>query len=152
MPFYPSSSDGGFAVTDFFNIDSKYGSWSDLKKISNDYKIMSDIVLNHASAQSKWFHNFLNNKGEGKDFFLQYNKDIDIKNVTRARSHKLIQKYDTDYCQKKFRKKQLNICKKLDLVPSDCVIFGLGNKKKYKDYTNSWSISSKCSNINKWIF
>ncbi len=47
---------------------------------------------------------------------------------------KLIQKYDTDYCQKKFRKKQLNICKKLDLVPSDCVIFGLGNKKKYKDY------------------
>ncbi len=95
LPFYPSSSDGGFAVTDFFNIDSKYGSWSDLKKISNDYKIMSDIVLNHASAQSKWFHNFLNNKGEGKDFFLQYNKDIDIKNVTRARSHKLIQKYDT---------------------------------------------------------
>ncbi|GIS23524.1 MAG: hypothetical protein CM15mP124_0040 [Alphaproteobacteria bacterium] len=56
---------------------------------------MSDIVLNHASSQSKWFHNFLNNKGEGKDFFLQYNKDIDIKNVTRARSHKLIQKYDT---------------------------------------------------------
>ena len=47
---------------------------------------------------------------------------------------KLIKKYDTDYCQKKFRKKQLNICKKLDLTPSDCVIFGLGNKKSYKNF------------------
>ncbi len=32
LPYYPSSSDGGFAVTDFFKVDSKYGNWSDLKK------------------------------------------------------------------------------------------------------------------------
>ena len=30
LPFYPSSSDGGFAVTDFFKIDSKHGNWNDL--------------------------------------------------------------------------------------------------------------------------
>ena len=96
LPYYPSSSDGGFAVTDFFKVDSKYGNWSDLKKISKSYKIMSDVVLNHASSQSIWFKNFLKGKGKGKDYFLYYDKDINTKNVTRARSHKLIQKFDTN--------------------------------------------------------
>ena len=70
LPYYPSSSDGGFAVTDFFKVDSKYGNWSDLKKISKSYKIMSDVVLNHASSKSIWFKNFLKGKGKGKDYFL----------------------------------------------------------------------------------
>ena len=95
LPYYPSSSDGGFAVTDFFKVDSKYGNWSDLKKISKSYKIMSDIVLNHASSKSIWFKNFLNGKGKGKDYFLCFDKNINTKNVTRARSHKLIQKFNT---------------------------------------------------------
>ncbi len=94
LPYYPSSSDGGFAVTDFFKVDRKYGNWSDLKKISKSYTIMSDIVLNHASSKSVWFKNFLKGKGKGKDFFLYYDKDVNTKNVTRARSHKLIQKFD----------------------------------------------------------
>ena len=92
LPFYPSSSDGGFAVTDFFKTDSKHGNWNDLKKISKNFQIMADVVLNHASSQSKWFENFINNSGVGKDFFLSFDKDINTKNVIRARSHKLIQK------------------------------------------------------------
>ena len=95
LPYYPSSSDGGFAVTNFFRIDDRHGNWSDLKKISKNFKIMSDVVLNHASSESKWFKNFLKNKGEGKDFFLSSNKEINTKNVIRARSHKLIQKFST---------------------------------------------------------
>ena len=95
LPYYPSSSDGGFAVTNFFRIDGRHGNWSDLKKISKNFKIMSDVVLNHASSESKWFKNFLKNKGEGKDFFLSSNKEINTKNVIRARSHKLIQKFST---------------------------------------------------------
>ena len=38
--------------------------------MSADYKIMVDVVLNHGSRKSKWFKNFLNNKGEGKNFYL----------------------------------------------------------------------------------
>ena len=95
LPFYPSSSDGGFAVTDFFKVDSKHGNWSDLKKISKNFRIMSDVILNHASSKSKWFNNFLKNNGVGKDFFLSLDKDINTKNVIRARSHKLIQKFST---------------------------------------------------------
>ena len=95
LPFYPSSSDDGFAVIDFFKTDKKHGSWNDLKKISENYNIMTDIILNHASSESKWFKNFLKNKGEGKDFFLSLDKDINTKNVIRARSHKLIQRFST---------------------------------------------------------
>ena len=47
---------------------------------------------------------------------------------------KLISKYSSDFCQKKFRKKQLQICKKLDLNPSDCVIFGLGSEPRYRSF------------------
>ena len=47
---------------------------------------------------------------------------------------KLISNYSSDFCQKKFRKKQLQICKKLDLNPSNCVIFGLGSDPKYKSF------------------
>ena len=31
LPFYPSSSDSGFAVKDHYKIDSKFGNWSNIK-------------------------------------------------------------------------------------------------------------------------
>ncbi|MBV69389.1 MAG: alpha-amylase [Pelagibacterales bacterium] len=96
LPFFPSSSDGGFSVIDFFLVDKKHGSWNDIKKMSADYKIMVDVVLNHGSKKSKWFKNFLNNKGEGKNFYLNFDKNINVSNVVRARSHKLLQKVSTE--------------------------------------------------------
>ena len=79
LPYYPSSSDGGFAVTDFFKVDSKYGNWSDLKKISKSYKIMSDVVLNHASSKSIWFKNFLKIKEKEKIIFYTMIKILILK-------------------------------------------------------------------------
>ena len=57
---------------------------------------MVDVVLNHGSRKSKWFKNFLNNKGEGKNFYLNFDKNINVSNVVRARSHKLLQKVSTE--------------------------------------------------------
>ena len=34
LPFYPSSSDSGFAVKDHYKIDSRLGNWSDITKFS----------------------------------------------------------------------------------------------------------------------
>ena len=34
LPFYPSSSDSGFAVKDHYKIDTKLGNWSDISKFS----------------------------------------------------------------------------------------------------------------------
>ena len=58
LPFYPSSSDSGFAVKDHYKIDKRIGNWSNIKKISKSNNIMADIVINHSSARGLWFKNF----------------------------------------------------------------------------------------------
>jgi len=73
LPFYPSSSDSGFAVKDHYKIDSKLGSWADINKFSKKNNIMADIVINHASSKGLWFKNFLKDKSPGKDYFLKVN-------------------------------------------------------------------------------
>ena len=70
LPFYPSSSDSGFAVKDHYKIENKLGNWSDIKKISKSNDIMADVVINHSSARGLWFRNFLKNKKPGKDYFF----------------------------------------------------------------------------------
>ena len=59
LPFYPSSSDSGFAVKDHYQVDKKLGDWSDIYKLSKSINIMADIVINHASSKGLWFKNFL---------------------------------------------------------------------------------------------
>ena len=51
LPFYPSSSDSGFAVKDHYKIDGKLGKWSDIKNFSKKTDVMADIVINHSSAR-----------------------------------------------------------------------------------------------------
>ncbi|UCD65603.1 MAG: sugar phosphorylase, partial [Deltaproteobacteria bacterium] len=60
LPFFPYSSDRGFSVTDFKSVDPNLGSWSDIDAIGEDYQLMFDGVLNHASAESPEFQEFLN--------------------------------------------------------------------------------------------
>ena len=62
LPFYPSSSDSGFAVKDHYKIEKRIGNWSDIKKISKANHVMADIVINHSSARGLWFKNFLKKK------------------------------------------------------------------------------------------
>jgi amylosucrase len=52
-------SDGGYAVSDFREIDSRVGSLQDLKELSNemherDILLVLDVVLNHTSDQHQW--------------------------------------------------------------------------------------------------
>ena len=58
LPFYPSSSDSGFAVKDHYKIENRLGNWSDIKKISKSNNIMADMGINHSSARGLWFKNF----------------------------------------------------------------------------------------------
>ena len=56
--FFPFSSDDGFAVIDYKKIKTEHGKWKDLKKITNSFKIMTDLVINHCSSKNKLFKNF----------------------------------------------------------------------------------------------
>ena len=90
LPFYPSSSDSGFAVKDHYKIDNKFGNWSNIKNFSSKAHIMADMVINHASARGLWFKNFLKEKNPGKDYFLLVNSKFNTSKVVRPRDHKLL--------------------------------------------------------------
>ena len=92
LPFYPSSSDSGFAVKDHYQVDKKLGDWSDISRLSKTTTIMADVVINHASSKGLWFKNFLTNKSPGKDYFLTVNKKFDISKVVRPRENRLLKK------------------------------------------------------------
>ena len=65
MPVFQSpqgESDGGYAVSDFRNVDSRFGTMEDLislqqKMSENNMFLMLDIVLNHTSHRHQWAEN-----------------------------------------------------------------------------------------------
>ncbi len=113
LPFYPSSSDSGFAVKDHYKIEKRIGNWSDLKTISKYNNIMADIVINHSSARGLWFKNFLKRKKPGRDYFLTVNSKFNTSKVVRPRDHKLLKKikiFDkSDYLWRTFSPDQIDL-------------------------------------------
>lgn len=90
LPFFPFSSDDGFSVIDFHQVNPILGGWDDIEDIANHFKLMADLVINHCSAKSNWFKDFVEQTGEGKDFFYTTNPDTDLSLVTRPRTNPLL--------------------------------------------------------------
>ncbi|MFC0877068.1 sugar phosphorylase [Saccharicrinis sp. FJH2] len=95
LPFFPYSSDDGFAVKDFYKVNPELGDWSDIQKISNDFRLMADLVVNHASSQSDWFRQFLMGEAPGKDYFFVPEEDFNSRLVVRPRSTPLVTNYQS---------------------------------------------------------
>lgn len=76
LPFFPSSADRGFAPTRYDKVDEAFGDFSDIESIGKDYYLMFDFMVNHISASSEYFQDFLQKKesSEYKDFFIRYSK------------------------------------------------------------------------------
>lgn len=74
LPFFPSSADRGFAPEDYTKVDEKFGTWDDIDSLSEDYYLMFDYMINHISAHSSYYKDFLANKNESeyKDLFIRY--------------------------------------------------------------------------------
>lgn len=95
LPFFPFSSDDGFAVKDYRSVNPVLGEWKHINDIACDYKLMADCVVNHCSSQSHWFKHFIANKGEGKDFFFTAFPEDDISKVVRPRTNALLRPVQT---------------------------------------------------------
>lgn len=89
LPFFPFSSDDGFSVIDFYRVDSRLGGWDDVVRISENFDLMTDLVLNHVSRRSLWFQDFVEAQGRRKDYFIELDPEQDVSMVTRPRTHKL---------------------------------------------------------------
>jgi sucrose phosphorylase len=100
LPFFPYSSDRGFAVMDFEQVDPQLGTWEDILALKQDFKLMFDGVLNHVSSKSRWFQEFLNQNPEYIDFFTVFSTRSQIspdhlKLIIRPRTSDLLSEFNT---------------------------------------------------------
>lgn len=96
LPFYPYSSDDGFSVIDYSTVNQSLGDWKDINRLSEDYGLMFDLVINHCSARSRWFQNFVKGSGTGSDFFFTAHLEDDLSKVVRPRTSPLLRETKTN--------------------------------------------------------
>ncbi len=72
LPPFPSSGDRGFAPLTYSEIDPQFGTWRDIRRISGKSPVMLDLMVNHISARSHFFQDFLELGGKSKyaDLFI----------------------------------------------------------------------------------
>lgn len=100
LPFFPSSSDGGFAVVDYTAVEPSLGTWSDIESLADGGKrrssgLMVDLIINHGSSESEWFRQFLANETPGRDYYKTIPPGTDLSGVVRPRTSDLAQKFET---------------------------------------------------------
>lgn len=95
LPFFPFSSDDGFSVIDFKQVNPDLGTWKEIQAIAKENRLMADLVINHASAKGEWFKNYLKGEGEGYNFFIEESPETDLTKVVRPRSLPLLTKVNT---------------------------------------------------------
>lgn len=100
LPFFPYSSDRGFSVMDFEEVDPNLGNWDDILNLKNDFYLMFDGVFNHVSSQSRWFQEFLNQNPDYKDFFTVFSTKEKIsadhlKLIVRPRTSDVLTSFST---------------------------------------------------------
>lgn len=95
LPFYPSSSDDGFAVKDYFAVDPALGAWEDVARLGRSFDLMFDAVFNHLSAQGDWFQRFQRDEPPFRDFFVTVEGNPDLSQVVRPRALPLLTEFPT---------------------------------------------------------
>lgn len=100
LPFYPYSSDRGFSVVNYQEVDPKLGTWDDIARLGNSMRLMFDGVVNHVSAQSRWFQEFLNSNPAYENFFISFSTKEEIspdhlRLILRPRTSNLLTPFHT---------------------------------------------------------
>lgn len=95
LPFCPFTSDDGFSVLDYSTVNPSLGEWTDIEDIAGDYSLMADLVINHCSARSLWFENFIKDHEPGRDYFVTASPEDDLSRVIRPRANDLLREVKT---------------------------------------------------------
>ena len=95
LPFFPFTSDDGFAVTDYRAVNGQLGDWEDIARIGDEFRLMSDLVLNHVSSLSGWFTEYLQGHEPYDRFFVEAQPTDDLSDVVRPRTSPLLRAVET---------------------------------------------------------
>jgi len=100
LPFYPWTSDDGFSVVDYHQIDPTLGDWNVVSSMQN-FRLMFDGVINHISAQSAWFKGFLRDDPHYRNYFIVIEGEPNLSRVVRPRALPLLTTFQTSAGEKK---------------------------------------------------
>jgi hypothetical protein len=100
LPFFPYSSDRGFAIIDFKQVDPNIGTWQDIREMEARCDLMFDGVLNHCSSRSEMFREFLNGNPFYRDYFIAYDSPDDLtpdqrSKIFRPRTSDILTRFHT---------------------------------------------------------
>lgn len=95
LPFCPYTSDDGFSVVDYLEVDPESGDWSDIAALGEPFDLMFDLVLNHISQASDWFQRYLKGEAPYDRFFIEADPSDDLSLVVRPRSLPLLTPVET---------------------------------------------------------
>ncbi len=90
LPFFPYSSDDGFSVIDYDQVDPKLGNWNDVEGMGQDFRLMFDAVINHISRFSEWFQAYVRGEEPYRDYFVEVEPEEDLSAVFRPRALPLL--------------------------------------------------------------
>ncbi|MGB3246319.1 MAG: alpha-amylase family glycosyl hydrolase [Sulfitobacter sp.] len=95
LPFFPFTSDDGFAVSDFRSVNPQLGDWADINRIGGAFHLMSDLVMNHVSSQGTWFNAYRQGQSPYDKFFFEASPADDLSAVVRPRTTPLLREVET---------------------------------------------------------
>ncbi len=99
LPFFPYTSDRGFSVVDFRQVDPRLGSWDDIRQLGSTFRLMFDGVLNHASSQSRPFREMLSGNPDYAGFAVAFTSPDELtpeqrQLLRRPRTSDVLTRYD----------------------------------------------------------
>jgi sucrose phosphorylase len=76
LPPFPSSGDRGFAPLTYLEIDPRFGTWDDIRRIGGRFNLVLDLMVNHISRASTFFQDFLRHgrRSAYADLFITVDK------------------------------------------------------------------------------
>jgi len=91
LPPFPSSGDRGFAPLTYMDIEPRFGSWEDIRKIGEKYPVLLDLIINHISSKSPYFQDFLRNGNNSAyaNLFIPIEKYWPDRNPSREEIEKI---------------------------------------------------------------
>ncbi|MDA9764656.1 sugar phosphorylase [Opitutales bacterium] len=95
LPFYPWTSDDGFSVKDYREVDPALGEWKDVDQFSDTFHLMFDLVANHCSSKSSWFKEYIGGILPFSTYFKEGDPEDDLSDVVRPRTSPLLTKVET---------------------------------------------------------
>lgn len=90
LPFFPYSSDDGFSVIDYRQVNPAFGNWEQIQRINRQFRLMFDAVINHISRQSDWFQGYIHRQAPYTTYFIEVDPAADLSLVVRPRALPLL--------------------------------------------------------------